>query len=98
MIRGMDMSGHILLLLFPSIENKNKKSTVRYMKQFLKQRSKAISQAQMSEKSERDIFSFGLSLTFYFNDHELVVKMREFFFLLYHHSPFISISISRQCK
>ena len=98
MIHGMDVLGHILLLLFPSIENKNKKSTMRYMKQFLKQRSEAIPQAQMSEKSERDIFSFALSLTFYFNDHELVVKMREFFFLLYCHSPFIYISISRQCK
>ena len=68
------------------------------MKEFLKQRSEAISQAQISEKSESDIFSFGSSLTLYFNDHELVVKMREFFFLLYRHSPFISISISRQCK
>ena len=77
MICGMDMPGHILLLLFPLIENKNKKGTVRYMKQFLKQRSEAIPQARMSEKSERDIFSFALSLTFYFNDHELVVKMRE---------------------
>ena len=68
------------------------------MKQYLKQRSEAISQAQMSEKSERDIFSFGSSLTFYFNDHELVVKIRGSFFLLYRHSSFISISISRQCK
>ena len=59
MIRGMDMSGHILLLLFPSIENKNKKSTVRYMKQFLKQRSKAISQARMSEKVRGISFLLG---------------------------------------
>ena len=53
------MLGHILLLLFPSIENKNKKSTVRYMKQFLKQRSEAISQAQMSEKLRGISFVLG---------------------------------------